>query len=189
MSEMQAGRRVNLLLLCLCASLYVAAPTDSVCGNEERLQWQSPANVSDTAFELGAGKSEFHAWGRGRDSRFFFGEFLPAIFERTIVLDEFDADSELQWIFTGEHGGFTVTVNQNEVSLHQRFYDSFAFNRINTDIARHPEWRTPATKAAYQNPLRAVTVTMDHKLGLSVALNGRAVLREDCLFDVSADIN
>ena len=130
---MQAGRRVNLLLFCLCASLYVAAPKDSVCGNEARLQWQPPANVWDTAFELGVGKSEFHAWGQGRDLRFFFGEFLPALFERTIVLDEFDAGSELQWIFMGEHGGFTVTVEQNEVSLNQRFYDLFAFNRINND--------------------------------------------------------
>jgi O-glycosyl hydrolase len=175
----------TLHLFCLCASFFVSAPTDSVCGNEELPEWQPPANVTSTAFELGAGKGEFHAWGRGRDLRFFFGEFLPALFERTIVLDEFDADCELQWIFTGEHGGFTVIVDQNEVSLSQRFYDSFAFNRINKDIGRHPEWRTPPTKAAYLNPLRAVTVTMDHKLGLSVALNGRTVLREDCMFDVS----
>lgn len=135
---MQAGRRINLLLFCLCASLFVVAPTDSICGNEVRLQWQPPANVRDTAFELGAGKGEFHVWGRGRDLRYFFGEFLPALFERMIVLDEFDADSELQWIFTGKHGGFTVTVEQNEVSLNQRFYDLFAFNRINNDNDKQP---------------------------------------------------
>jgi len=98
---MQADRRVNLLLFCLCALLFVVAPTDSVCANEVQLQWQPPADVRDTAFELGTGKSEFHAWGRGRDLRFFFGEFLPALFERTIVLDKFGTDSELQWIFTG----------------------------------------------------------------------------------------
>lgn len=174
-----------LRLFCLCALFVVSTCTDLVCGNEARLQWQAPANVRDTAFELGAGKGEFHAWGQGRDFRFFFDEFLPALFERTIVLDEFNVESELQWIFTGEHGGFTVTIDQNKISLSQRFYDSSAFNQINKNNARHPEWSTPAVKATYQNPLRAVTVTMDHKLGLSVSLNGREALREECLFDVS----
>ena len=69
-------------------------------------------------------------WGPDRDLRYFFGEFLLALFERTIVLDEFDADSEFQWIFTGEHGGFTVTVD-HEVRLNQHFYNLFAFSRIN----------------------------------------------------------
>ncbi|MHC4542433.1 MAG: glycoside hydrolase, partial [Planctomycetota bacterium] len=107
------------------------------------------------------------------------------LFERTIVLDELEPGSELSWIFTGDHGGFTITIDANQVALYQRFYDSFAFNRIAESRARHPEWRAPAQRAAYRGPLRAVTVRMDHKLGLSVALNGQTVLREDCLFDLS----
>jgi hypothetical protein len=146
---------------------------------------EKAAEHGTVAFELGGSKGEFHAWGRGRDLRVFFGEFLPALFERTVVLDEFGPDSELLWIFTGRRGGFTVTIDQNEVHLYQRFYDSFAFNEINKGNARHPEWRTPAAKAAYKRPLRAVTVTIDHKLGLSVALNGRTVLHQDCLLGVS----
>jgi O-glycosyl hydrolase len=174
-----------LHLFCLCVLFFVSTCTDSACGNETRLQWQAPADVRRTTIELGAGESEFYSWGRGRDFRFFFDEFLPALFERTIVLDEFDAGSELQWIFTGEHGGFTVTIDHNEVSLNQRFYDSAAFNQLNKDNTRHPELRSPAAKSACQEPLRAVTVTMDYRLGLSVALNGRTVLHEDCLLDVS----
>jgi O-glycosyl hydrolase len=174
-----------LHLFCLCVLFFVSTCTDSACGNETRLQWQAPADVRGTTFELGAGESEFYSWGRGRDFRFFFDEFLPALFERTIVLEEFDAGSELQWIFTGEHGGFTVTIDHNEVSLNQRFYDSAAFNQLNKDNTRHPELRSPAAKSACQEPLRAVTVTMDYRLGLSVALNGRTVLHEDCLLDVS----
>jgi hypothetical protein len=50
-------------------------------------EWQRPVDVRQTAFELGEGKGEFHAWGRGRDLRIFFSEFLPALFERTIVPD------------------------------------------------------------------------------------------------------
>jgi O-glycosyl hydrolase len=172
-------------LFCLCTLFLVSALADSACGSETRPQWQAPTDVRRTAFELGEDKGEFYSWGRGRDFRFFFDEFLPALFERTIVLDEFDAGNELQWIFTGEHGGFTVTIDPNQVSLSQRFYDSAAFNQINKNNARHPEWNAPPVKAAYQNPLRAVTVTMNHKLGLSVALDGREVLREECLLDVS----
>jgi O-glycosyl hydrolase len=146
-------------------------------------EWQIPDGVEGTAFELGAGKGEFQAWGRGRDLRVFFDEFLPALFERTIALEEFGPGAELSWIFTGPHGGFTVTIDANQVSLSQRFYDSPAF--IAESKARHPEWSAPAQRIAYQGRLEALTVRMDHKLGLSVALNGRPVLREDCLFDLS----
>ena len=117
--------------------------------------------------------------------RVFFHEFLPALFERTIVLDEFVPGTELLWIFTGPRGGFTVTIGSDEVSLHQRYYDSFAFNHINKSNARHPEWQATLEKAAYEGSPKAVTVTMDHKLGLSVALNGRMVLHQECLFDLS----
>ena len=191
MSEIPADRRVNVLLFCLCALLFFVAPKESVCGKELLPEWHIPANVTGTDFELGADKGEFYSWGRGRDFRFFFDEFLPALFERTIVLNEFDSsvgavrEPPLQWIFTGEHGGFTITIDANRVSLSQRFYDSPAFNQINKNNTRHPEWRAPAAKVVYQNSLRAVTVTMDHKLGLSVVLNGREALHEDCLLDVS----
>jgi len=147
--------------------------------------WQHPANLSATAFELGEGKGEFYAWARGRDLRIFFDEFLPALFERTIVLDEFNPETELHWIFTGPQGGFTVTIQSAEVSLHQRYYDSFAFNHINKKNPRHPEWQTAPEKVTFEGSLKAVTITMDHKLGLSVALNGRTVLRQECLFDIS----
>ena len=148
-------------------------------------EWPHPANVRETAFELGEGKGEFYAWGRGRDLRVFFGEFLPALFERTIEVDDFDSESELLWIFTGPHGGFTVTIDPNKVSLYQRYYDSFAFNHVNKTTARHPEWQTLPEKVAFEGSLKAVTITMDHKLGLSVALNGRMVLQQECLFDIS----
>ena len=147
--------------------------------------WQRPASLSDTAFELGEGKGEFHAWGRGRDLRVFFDECLPALFERTIVLDEYTPETELLWIFTGPQGGFTVSIQSTEVSLHQRYYDSFAFNHINKKMARHPEWQTAPEKLDYEGSLKAVTITMDHKLDLSVALNGRTILHQECLFDIS----
>ncbi|MFC1635560.1 hypothetical protein ACFL5Z_12020 [Planctomycetota bacterium] len=172
-----------VLSVCCLSALLCVIPGNTY--GQSLPEWQLPANIRQTAFELGEGKGEFHAWGRGRDLRIFFSEFLPALFERTIVLDEFDTGTELLWIFTGPHGGFTVTLDPHEVTLHQRYYDSFAFNHINEKNTRHPEWQTTPEKAAYEGSLKAVTVTMDHKLGLSVALNGRTVLHQECVFDIS----
>lgn len=157
----------------------------SAWGLETLPEWQTPADVEATAFELGGGQGEFEAWGRGRDARVFFDELLPALFERTIELAELRSDSQLLWIFTGQHGGFTITIDPNQVSLCRRYYDSFAFNEMEKSVTRHPQWRASAATAACLGPLKAVTVKMDHKLGLSVALNGRTVLQEDCLFDLS----
>jgi O-glycosyl hydrolase len=172
------------LLFSFCLSAIVGIVSGNAHGTTLP-DWRRPANVHQTTFELGEGKGEFHAWGRGRDLRVFFDEFLPALFERTVLLDAFEKGAELLWIFTGPHGGFTVTINSTEVSLHQRYYDSFAFNHINKKHARHPEWQTTPEKAAREGSWKAVTVTMDHKLGLSVALNGRMVLHQECLFDIS----
>jgi O-glycosyl hydrolase len=153
---------------------------------EELPAWQQPSGVQGRAFDLGAGKGEYHAWGRGRENRVFFPEFLPAVFERTLVLGDCELrDGRLEWIFTGERGGFTVTIGRDGILLYQRFYDSFAFNHIEGKNPRHPEWRAPEARAAFGGSLRAVTVTMDYKFGLSVALNGRAVLHQECLLDIS----
>ncbi|MHC4666172.1 MAG: hypothetical protein ACYS9T_09485, partial [Planctomycetota bacterium] len=115
-------------------------------GSAEVLQaWQQPAKVEQTPFELGTGKGEYKAWGRDKDYRVFFSEFLPALFERTVALDRFDANCGLVWIFTGEHGGFTVTINHRQVSLYQRFCDSPGFeNRFEGKRLRHPQKREPA---------------------------------------------
>lgn len=153
----------------------------------ERLpQWRPPNSVTASGFELGMDKGTFAVWGRGRDVRHFFPEFLPALFERILVLDTLDVrDGRLEWIFTGERGGFTVTVDGNEVGLYQRFYDSPAFNRIIGQHARHAEWTAPRSAVRYEGRLQAVTVRTDHKLSLSVELNGKAVMQQQCLFDVS----
>jgi hypothetical protein len=158
-----------------------------VVGSAEVLPaWQRPAAVDETPFALGTGKGEYKAWGRDKDYRVFSSEFLPALFERTVALDRFDANCGLVWIFTGEHGGFTVTIGHGQVSLCQRFYDSPGFeNRFEGKRLRHPEKREPEAQVEYSGRLRAVTVKMDHRLGLSVALNGKVLLQQECLLDVS----
>ncbi|UCG47666.1 MAG: hypothetical protein JSU94_19550 [Phycisphaerales bacterium] len=169
----------------LAAGLACLLTGRSVLGAHRLPAWHAPDKARSTSFELGEGKGEFRAWGRGRDMRMFFGEFLPAVFERTLVLEELAPGASLEWIFTGEMGGFTVSVGPNDVAVYQRFYDSPAFESISKSRTRHPQWNAPTERVAYEGALRAVTVTMDYKLGLSLALNGREVLRQDCLLDIS----
>lgn len=119
----------------------------------------------------------------------YFQEFLPALFEHTLVLDTVDPEGgAFEWIFTGDHGGFTVRVEDSQVCVYQRFYDSFGFNELEGErvkASRHPEKRWVESAATFTGRLRAVTVTLDHRLGLSVALNGRQLIHQVCLFDVS----
>ncbi|MBN2130334.1 MAG: hypothetical protein JW741_12600 [Sedimentisphaerales bacterium] len=139
-----------------------------------------------TRFRLGSGTGRFHAWGRGEDTRFFFSGFLPALFERTLVLDDLKlGGGRLEWIFTGDRGGFTVTVDDEEVGLCQQFYDSPGFNAVSGEAPRHPQWQSPAESARQTDPVRELGVVVDHKLGLTIRVNGRAILHQECLLDVS----
>jgi len=150
--------------------------------------WRPPAEVQNIAFELGGDKGQFHAWGQGSpDKRVFFDEFLPALFERTLTLEKFELkDGSLEWIFTGPRGGFTVTLDSGTIKLEQRFYDSYAFNYINgPPIPRHPQWQLPVQQAPYTGTPKALAVRIDHKLNLSIALNGKEVFQTEYLGDIS----
>ena len=161
-------------------------PVGPAGGAEVLAAWGRPGAVEETPFALGTGKGEYKAWGRDKDYRVFFPEFLPALFERTVALDRFDANCQLVWIFTGEHGGFTVAIGHTQVSLYQRFYDSPGFEKsFEGKRLRHPEKREPGAQVEYTGRLGAVTVKMDYRLGLSVALQGKVLLQQECLLDVS----
>jgi O-glycosyl hydrolase len=137
-------------------------------------------------FELGAGSGRFDAWGRGKDTRWFFPEFLPALFERKLVLANANLEGgQLEWIFTGERGGFTVTIDTAEIGLLQRFYDSPGFNAVAGQTPRHPQWQTPPQSVKHGGTPREIAVVLDHKLGLGIYVDGREVLHQECLFDVS----
>ncbi len=137
-------------------------------------------------FELGPGQGRFDVWGRGQDTRWFFPEFLPALFERRLVWNDVQLQGgQLEWIFTGERGGFTVTIDSAAIGVSQRFYDSPGFNLIAGETPRHPQWQTQPQSARQDGTPREIAVVLDHKLGLGIYADGREVLRQECLFDVS----
>lgn len=183
---------VTIFFICLaigCSPLAVKQLSQKQVDTEIKLpDWQRPLDVRQTTFELGDGKGYFKSWGVHRPQKtyqFYFDEFLPALFERTLAFEKFEPDSGLEWMFTGQRGGFTVALDDKTVTVYQRYYDSHAFKEIEKDKSvRHPQWQGPAERAGYTGRVHAVTVTLDHKLGLSVKLNGREVLHQTYLLDV-----
>ncbi len=120
--------------------------------------------------------------------RKYFEERLPALFERTLAVDEFSPDNRLEWIFTGPSGGFTVEIGPSRIRLAQRYYDSFGLTKAppaQERPPRHPEGLWEDSAADYKGTLRAVTVRVDHRMELSVLLNGEKALRQNCLIDVN----
>ena len=136
------------------------------------------------AFEVPGPASPRERWKVTGLPRKYFAEWLPALFERTLAIDEWKSpESKLQWIFTGPMGGFTVEAGAGKVNLMQRYDDSPGFAK--KPPARHPEGVAEESSADYAGALRTLTVVMDHKLGLRVLVNGKEALAQHCPLDVN----
>jgi O-glycosyl hydrolase len=177
-------------------ALSAQAPTtgaSNVSGIPVQLpEWRPHTVVKMQSFEFNPSSRLESNWGdRGRQlRRVFFEEWLPAIFERTLAIEEFEVkDGALEWIFTGEQGGFTVRIEAEKLQILQRYYDSPGLSDAqtagNSPARRHPERVWLESTVPFRGSIQAVTVSLDHKLGLSVALNGKEVVRHHCLLDVS----
>ena len=143
---------------------------------------RAPAS-DEFRFDASAGKVAI--WGRGAElPRTYFDEWLPAVFERTLVLRRFDpGDGALEWIFTGDRAGFTVRIERAAVRLSQRFYDSYGFNPLEKP-PRHPERVWQESVAALAEAPHTLRLALDHRMGLTVAVDGKEMLRQTCLMDV-----
>ena len=133
-------------------------------------------------FVLGGAGDRFQAWGRGApEHRFFFTARLPALFERTLVLEQGEGPLDLDWIFTGPRGGVTLTLSGDRAGgvarLSERYYDSPGFALLRARPQRHPEYEAPAVTRRWTGRLAFVTVRLDGALRLEVRLNGVPCLR------------
>jgi hypothetical protein len=119
--------------------------------------------------------------------RQYFMEWLPALFERTLIIEEWKTpQSQLQWMFTGPMGGFTVEAGAGKVRVLQRYDDSPALARSSqVQGLRHPEAVVEETTVEYSGQLQSIAVTLDHRLSLRVTLNGKEALVQHCHLDVN----
>ncbi len=151
--------------------------------------WAPPGNVRAEPVTLGGETGKYKVWGIGGIvHRKYFDGFLPALFERTLAVDEVAEGTALSWIFTGPRGGVTVMLDsgRREVQVVQRFYDSFAFTKMGGKLlARHPEWRDEPVRVSYTGKLAAITFRMDHTLRWRLLLNGAEVLERECPTDLT----
>ena len=139
-------------------------------------EWQPPPGWQETRIELP---------GR-QDNHFYPAEFLPALFERTIALEEFPENATLRWVFTGPRGGFTVEFSDSHLDVSRRFYDSIGYRRLPTAPRKHhPEWQEHLGRITCDGELSAVTVRLDHRLRLQVDLNGETAFSTECPMDVT----
>ncbi len=152
-------------------------------------EWSPPDEVGRSkAFVLDPKQNKVHIWGKGlRSPTWYFDEFLPGLFQRTLVLDKMELrGSKLHWIFTGDDGGITVSITDSTVEVTERLHGASGLSQIpGATTTRHTEYIAKIHRFPYESTLRAVTVTMDHRLHLRVALNGREVLGKLCEIDLT----
>jgi len=176
---------IVLFLGLLAASAQSNAP--STAADVKLPDWTAPADEVATPFAVPPNGEKIKVWGRGNEpARFYAGELLPAVFERTLELETFaPGKGRLEWLFTGQAGGFTVAVTGRQIKLTMRYYDSPGYIEMEAKPTRHPELTQTALTTTFTNRLKSVTVRLDDKLGLTVLANGVTVLQQRCLLDVS----
>jgi hypothetical protein len=150
--------------------------------------WNRSASGGDR-FELPGPPSPRTRWAVTWSPRKYFAEWLPALFERTIEIDDWSgANAQLQWIFTGPLGGFTVEAGGGKVRLAVRYYDSLGLGKVppvQERPGRHPEGLWEESTVEFGGGLKAITVSADHRLTLRVLLNGQEALSSRAPLEVN----
>lgn len=185
---MSVGRllyRCRTALATICVVLCAAFP--SLLAAQQTIELPAPAAITQPIAEQFSFASDAPAgpgWTRPDEiARAYFREDLPALFRRTIVLsNEVPARGKLSWIFTGPHAGFTVELTPSKVRLFQRFYDSTG---LYTGQGNYPEKIVRDEEQQIAGSARTLTVIVDAHLSIQILLNGREILRQTCLFDVT----
>jgi hypothetical protein len=150
--------------------------------------WKGSSAGGD-GFELPGPPSPRTRWTVPLAPRKYFAEWLPALFERTLEIDNWSGDKpQLRWIFTGPSGGFTVEAGGGQARLAVRYYDSPGLAKV-PPVAphpgRHPEGLFEESGVEYSGKLEAITVIADHRLTLRVLLNGKEALSSVSIPDVN----
>lgn len=116
----------------------------------------------------------------------YFKESLPALFRRTLVLDQDIAErGKLSWIFTGPRGGFTVELSPTALHVFERYYDSYGFYIGQSARGSFPERIGHESEVFYSGHARVITVVVDSHLSLKVYLNQQLLVEQSFLLDVT----
>ncbi len=167
---MYSGRAITLTLAALLGA--ASAPAQSVIPLPPSApQAATPAQ----SFSFTSDGPKGPGWTRPDDiPRIYFADELPALFRRTITLDNpIPRHASLRWIFTGPHAGFTVELSPSKVRIIQRVYDPGAPERIIAD-----------TEQQFTGTAKTLTVVLDSHLAVTAIVNGAPLLTQSCVFDI-----
>jgi hypothetical protein len=168
---MHGGMR--LLVLAWIIGLMTAGSRGVAWGQEKT------GGYATDAFELGAGKMKRSGWGNyAPNERRYFEEYLPALFERTLVTDSLAEGRGFKWVFNGERASLTIEcAGGGKLSVWIEYYDSPGFNGLVAKPGTYPRLIQNLTN--YKMPAggspKAITVRLDQSQMLSVGVDGSAV--------------
>jgi hypothetical protein len=149
----------------------------------------NPSLGGGDPFDLPGKPSPRTKWTVPGPPRKYFPEWLPALFERTLEIDEWSgANARLRWIFTGPSGGFTLEAGSGKARLAVRYYDSPGLSKVPPVQARpgrHPEGLWEESGVEYAGDLKAIAVVADYRLRVRVLFNGMEVLSSRAPLDVN----
>ncbi len=169
-----------------CAALCAAWWAASVCAQQAVPLPAAPASSApaEDSFRFVSDGPKGPGWSRRDEiARKYFHENLPALFERTLVLDgDLPERTGLRWIFTGPHAGFTVELTSSKVSLTERYYDSMG---LYEGQGNYPDKTVRDVERQYTGQARTLTVIADAHLAVRVLVNGTQILEAPLLFDVT----
>ncbi|SEG02005.1 O-Glycosyl hydrolase [Bryocella elongata] len=145
--------------------------------------FHASAAEAQQSFRFVADGPKGPGWTRPDEiARVYFPEPLPAFFTRTLELDAPIPDGgSLEWIFTGPHAGFTVTLTPTTVRLNERYYNSVALS----DGGTYPSKTIAEESRAYTGAARSLRVVVDSHLSVNVQLNGETILTAHLVFDLT----
>ena len=142
-----------------------------------------------THFSLNTASPRYMIWGLGQGERFYFSEWLPAFFSRTLTFSSLPGEASLSWIFTGERGRAEIRYEKETLTLSQYYTDSFALypsdpEKHTGQVSRHPEkcWKQDSAAAP---SLSSLSLVYDSHFGLTVFSGGEALLSQRCTLDLS----
>jgi hypothetical protein len=166
--------------------LLLAASAAGVCAQRalELPESSTAAGATVDKFEFVSDGPGGAGWSRPDEvARKYFHEELPALFERTLTLDnELQPHTTLRWIFTGPRAGFTVEIGSSKVRVSERYYDSFG---LYEGQGNYPEKKILDEERQFTGRVRTLTVVADKHLAVRVLVNGMPVLEAPMLFDVT----
>jgi hypothetical protein len=124
-------------------------------------------------------------WGGNQElPRHFEKEFLPTFFVRELTLDSPLAPATtLQWIFTGAHGGITISLTGRKLTLTQRYYDSFALNADNPPTLRYPSKTWLETSKELSNDPHRISLALEEMQAV-LRVDDQEIMRQECLLDL-----